>query len=767
MTFASLNSIGLLGYMIIVDEEIHSNQIKWLNYLMNKYDLNCGMGIIKPILDGKDDISFNECLIAFYNESSEIKAIIYKFCYQLAAVDSENLSRPVFSQRENDILKMLEEKIRDIKPQIMRGQADKELRQHFDAGYNCINTFDFDLNKTLKIAKSDFNDYTNILGNIFSSCGILNSQLENKLNSIVSPIMKSAIESFLDEYNKSVMSILSDLKSSASGKELSAQSFSIALMGRTKAGKSTLHYIMCGEGEEFIGKGSQRTTRFNRVFNWNKIKIIDTPGIGAGEEDGKKDEEIAKRVISQADMICFVVIDDTTGGEVLELLDQIAEYHKPLLIVLNHKDNIDKISHLNEFLKSPDEWRLTTGESRLSGYINRIKRNAEKHNYATLLKIVPVFLLAARRGKEKNNNNMYNGSNYSEFVKSIQAMIEENCFIYKSKTMLDEPSVRLHKAYIELVNQGAKINALRDKIKKIRNSVETSLNSYKKEIITVTRRMISIEYDDFFTNKSYVYVEENYQERNVKKINDSFNKYLEEYQVKDHIKADLYDYIADYHKKISEKINEIGSELRYAKLNTDKLFSSGSISLEKNKGTFTLNGVFKITSLALDIASIIFPMLAVIAVPISIGSIFTKSKKKKIESAKNLTMENFRRLTEYSEEQSQKKAEENLENLFKDDRNEVTGFFNYLENQINEVELYISRCREQFEAGIKSMDKRFAYRILQYISFEECNWTIVDAERNLQNNEFTIKVKRPNINVDLNIKKSCNISSEKINIEFI
>ena len=87
-------------------------------------------------------------------------------------------------------------------------------------------------------------------------------------------------------------------------------------MGRTKAGKSTLHYIMCNEGREFIGKGSQRTTRFNRVFSWNKLKIIDTPGIGAGEEQGKKDEEIAWKCNN-----CGYIHYGTDAPEVCPLCD--------------------------------------------------------------------------------------------------------------------------------------------------------------------------------------------------------------------------------------------------------------------------------------------------------------------------------------------------------------------------------------------------------------------------------------------------------------
>lgn len=62
----------------------------------------------------------------------------------------------------------------------------------------------------------------------------------------------------------------------------------------TKAGKSTLHSILTEQGWDAIGVGKQRTTRSNRFYTWNNIRIIDTPGIGA--PGGKSDEEIAESI---------------------------------------------------------------------------------------------------------------------------------------------------------------------------------------------------------------------------------------------------------------------------------------------------------------------------------------------------------------------------------------------------------------------------------------------------------------------------------------
>ena len=154
--------------------------------------------------------------------------------------------------------------------------------------------------------------------------------------------LKLSVEEFSKKYQEEIFNEIQMIKANSFQKELASKNFSIALMGRTKAGKSTLHSVMCDEGEEFIGKGRQRTTRFNRVFTWNGLKIIDTPGIGAGEIEGEKDTEIAYKTISQADIICYVVADDSITEEILKMLDEIAMFHKPLIVVLNHKDDINK-----------------------------------------------------------------------------------------------------------------------------------------------------------------------------------------------------------------------------------------------------------------------------------------------------------------------------------------------------------------------------------------------------------------------------------------
>lgn len=123
-------------------------------------------------------------------------------------------------------------------------------------------------------------------------------------------------------------------------KERSVPDFTISLVGRTKSGKSTLHSILTNHGRDKIGTGAQRTTRYNRVYQWNLLKLIDTPGIGSAEANGRNDDAIAESVLGESDVICLVVRDDSVLQDVLEFIEKIASLNKPIIVLLNHMENI-------------------------------------------------------------------------------------------------------------------------------------------------------------------------------------------------------------------------------------------------------------------------------------------------------------------------------------------------------------------------------------------------------------------------------------------
>ena len=41
------------------------------------------------------------------------------------------------------------------------------------------------------------------------------------------------------------------------------------------------------------------------------MRLIDTPGIGSAEADGRTDDQIAESVLGESDIICCVIVDDS------------------------------------------------------------------------------------------------------------------------------------------------------------------------------------------------------------------------------------------------------------------------------------------------------------------------------------------------------------------------------------------------------------------------------------------------------------------------
>ena len=70
------------------------------------------------------------------------------------------------------------------------------------------------------------------------------------------------------------------------------------------AGKSTIREAITRGNGSTIGKGAPRTTRCIREYEWNHLRIIDTPGIGAYK--GEADSALARSVIDESDVLVFL-----------------------------------------------------------------------------------------------------------------------------------------------------------------------------------------------------------------------------------------------------------------------------------------------------------------------------------------------------------------------------------------------------------------------------------------------------------------------------
>lgn len=150
-----------------------------------------------------------------------------------------------------------------------------------------------------------------------------------------------------NHFNTMINSSLAENLAVLDKKKRNIRYFTIAFMGRTKAGKSTFHKIITQEKNDDIGVGKLRTTRYNRSWYWDKLRIVDTPGIGA--PGGDVDTEIAKSIIDEADLICYIVTSDAIQETEFDFFETIKERNKPLYIILNVKSNLTENIRLKRF----------------------------------------------------------------------------------------------------------------------------------------------------------------------------------------------------------------------------------------------------------------------------------------------------------------------------------------------------------------------------------------------------------------------------------
>ncbi len=352
------------------------------------------------------------------------------------------------------------------------------------------------------------------------------------------------------------------VRESLDAKQRALNYFTIAFMGKTKAGKSTLHAVMTDEGWDAIGVGKQRTTRLNRVYEWKKIRIIDTPGMGA--PGGKTDEEIAKSVIDESDVICYVVTNDSIQETEFEFLRLLKENAKPVIILLNVKNNLRDPRRLEHFLKNPDQLFAMDGQSGLGGHIERIRRYAKEHYANGYFEIVPVMLLAAQLSCEPEHQHhkaqLLKASQMQNFLDKIRLSLVKYGAIRRSQNLLGCTVGNVNNPYRWVTQQAEVYQNLTDKLKKKRDEVRRQIKTAQKDALESLQLQIEAIFQDALNViPSFA---EDYWNSSESDLTSRWEQKLKEIQVESRLEIEYQEAGKTFNKKVQKAIEEVGSELQ-------------------------------------------------------------------------------------------------------------------------------------------------------------------------------------------------------------
>lgn len=440
------------------------------------------------------------------------------------------------------------------------------------------------------------------------------------------------INTSLEKSNEN-MEILRDRQAAAS------DSYTISFMGRTKAGKSTLHSVLLGGlNGDFIGKGSERTTRYNYVYDFEGMRIIDTPGIGA--PGGKSDTEIASEVADESDLICYVVTSDSIQETEFNFLKKLKDKNKPVLIMLNKKDNIKRSEKkLQKFLDNPLEWFESDGEDSIQGHINRINTyvamNHDFHNFS----IVPVHLLAAKLALQETDaekrEKFFEGSRINVFLNTLREMVSSSGLIQRSQTIYNSAVYYLYDDSKVTKEKMEALEALKNEIDKNGKRSLQIITDYKQKKREELITSYNSTFNSFLKEDVRKFADTHYN-IDKKELDKEWKNFLDQKELERRIEISYTRAWEQYTQKVEDVLEEVEEDMNFN-------MEFGSLSNVKIQKVVDVKFALNMSSALLGILSLVITALNPIAGFIILGvsfvsavtATFLKSKVKKIAKAQD------------------------------------------------------------------------------------------------------------------------------------
>ncbi len=503
------------------------------------------------------------------------------------------------------------------------------------------------------------------------------------------------------------------------GKQSSAlRSYTISFMGRTKAGKSTLHSVLLGGiNNDFIGKGSERTTRYNYVYDFRGLRIIDTPGIGA--PGGGDDVDIAREVLDESDLICYVVTSDSIQETEFNFLKELKERNKPVLILLNKKDNFLRSSKKKEaFLENPLAWYESDGEDSIKGHIDRINTyvriNHDFHNYS----IVPVHLLAARLSLSEDDpgvrEKLLEGSRIMEFLKALSETVSKYGLLLKSQTIYNSAAFHLEQEIRNTKVQIESVLTLKNEIRKNCDRGFSQIESYGAKMRNELIDNFNSAFSSFTSEEVRLFANENYGARK-KDIRSTWNEFVKDSGIENKLRQSYEKTWEQYTSKVEDVLSDIEEDINFS-------IDFGELSKVKLGAVFDVKTLLSSIGAAAGIVGLFFVatpvgwvLLGVSAV-MEVAGIFVKSKKKQIEESQ---LKLYDSLLLDLEDMRRKNLEKVLSE-YDSSRNKILektrSYYDVIEKSLGRLSEKLEDLLKNQERALDEINRAYALRIAGFMT---------------------------------------------------
>lgn len=746
------NCVFLLAcHLIVADGEINTKEISVLeNYLNVDNTKELSIEKQKIFSDDENKKSIEELLLELKREqlTEEQKKEIIEFLSDIAFSDNyistqeqelieyiaQSLQvdyKDILSQKsilneqeiESTRLKLYQKVIGKIQKTVYNNFLNKDSEKNMDNLFGSLG-FSTVIEKISDEAIIDLNSVTEIIKKTNEDL-IIGKQEIDKLT--YPQTSRTEVQQIIDvvqgtknHFNTMINSSLAENLAVLDKKKRNFRYFTIAFMGRTKAGKSTFHKIITQEKNDDIGVGKLRTTRYNRSWYWDKLRIVDTPGIGA--PGGDVDTEIAKSIIDEADLICYIVTSDAIQETEFDFFETIKERNKPLYIILNVKSNLTENIRLKRFLRDPHKWRECNGPQSIQGHFDRIRERLDGKYNMDAVKVIPIHLLAAQiamQEKESNPENyksLLEGSNIMEFIRSVKKEVYESGSLKKSLSVIDGTAYQIHIFHQQLQSDIVQLKKRTELLKKKNNSLKDFFQRESSKLTSNIAKLFNSTQVEL-NNYAASFADTNYENKNVGKTwkEDSVVRNKTSY-LNEQIKTSLN----RFNEEVKERIEEISSDIKFI----DKI--SSTVSAQTDSIHNTKSGVRIVGT----ICTIIFTNLwnplgwgaligsAIITGIIGFFTSFFESKVEKIKKAKKKLREQLYENIEKNINTNKKETLDKIHSSISSMNNRLKSLLGTYIDEVEQLIRILEDIQEKCIGKEQNINALISLRILEYVHKE-------------------------------------------------
>jgi tRNA U34 5-carboxymethylaminomethyl modifying GTPase MnmE/TrmE len=364
--------------------------------------------------------------------------------------------------------------------------------------------------------------------------------------------------------------------------------FIVIIFGKVKAGKSTLgnfvaknrlktqdvsffKYDQAGKKQEIkkleeINDDSFATNNLEctieiQGFKLGSLAWIDTPGLGSmTPENG----QLAKDYIQSADYIIYPTSSDSPlQNDEIESLKELFAQNKKVSIFITKSDSVEEDEVDDEIVKVTVN-KSSENRKKQENYVKDEINKIVKDKSSLLGDIFSISTKTAREGLDKNNKELFNGSNIPEFYKTITEVVETKASKLKNEAPLSRLQSFVSNDILGSISQNIKpsFNNLNSEIEKTASDLNRKILTIKSDINLIIENVVSRHLSQ--TDKSNIQtilaeidseIEDEVKTAVQKNINELFQNFT--FALQNFQKANYEEF------EIKDKTEEISYDVRY------------------------------------------------------------------------------------------------------------------------------------------------------------------------------------------------------------